>query len=93
MLEYGIKTITINPTLITKATEIIKLVDNRTSTTRAFVLPASYAHYIKKIEKEIEYKKWVKEKKKQLKNLKQSDNLEDISIIGLSSVNDYLGDN
>ena len=93
MLEYGIKTITINPTLITKATEIIKLVDSRTSTTRAFVLPASYAHYIQKIDKEIEYKKWAKEKKKQLRNSKQSDNLDDISTIGLDSIDKYLGDN
>jgi mevalonate pyrophosphate decarboxylase len=72
MLEYGIKTIIINPLLIT---------------------PASYVHYIKKIEKEIEYKKWVEEKKKKLKNLKQLDNSEDISIIGLSSINDYLENN
>ena len=68
MLEYGIKTITTNPTLITKATEIIKLVDNRTSITRAFVLPASYSQYIEKIDKEIEYKKWAKEKKSNFKN-------------------------
>ena len=92
MLEYGIKTITTNPTLITKATEIIRLIDSRTSTTRAFVLPASYAPYIQKIDKEIEYKAWAKEKKKQLKNLKKSDNLDDISLIGLNSINKYLGD-
>ena len=92
MLEYGIKTITTNPTLITKATEIIKLVDSRTSTTRAFVLPASYAPYIQKIDKEIEYKKWAKDKKKQLQNSKQSDNLDDISTVGLDSIDRYLGD-
>ena len=77
MLEYGIKTITTNPTLITKATEIIRLIDSRTSTTRAFVLPASYAPYIEKIDREIEYKKWAKEKK-QLQNSKQSNNRVDI---------------
>jgi len=93
MLEYGIKTITTNPTLITKATEIIKLVDSRTSTARAFVLPASYAPYVQKIAKEIEYKIWAKEKKKQLQSSKHTDNLDDISLIGLDSIDKYLGDN
>jgi len=36
MLEYEIKVITTNPTLITKADEIIKLMDTRTNTPRAF---------------------------------------------------------
>ena len=52
----------------------------------------TYQNYIQKIDKEIEYKAWAKEKKKQLKNLKQSDNLDDISLIGLNSINKYLGD-
>ena len=93
MLEYGIKAITTNPTIITKATEIIKLVDSRTDTTRAFVLPAPYAFYIQKIDKEIQHKKWAKEKKKMLKNSKQTDSLGDISTIGLNSIDEYLEGN
>ena len=92
MLEYGIRTITTNPTLITKSEEIIKLIDSRTKKTRAFVLPASYEPYIKKIKKEIEYKKWVENKKKLLKKSKIKDNLDDISEMGLRSINEYLGD-
>ena len=30
--------------------------------------------------------------KKKLKNLKQSDNLDDISVVGLDSIEKYLGD-
>jgi len=94
MLEYGIKSITTNPTLITKAKEIIKLVDSRTKKTRAFVLPASYAPYIEKIIKEIEDKRWVEEKKKLLKkSKKKSDNVEEISELGRESINEYLGNN
>ena len=93
MLEYGIKTITTNPTLITKSKEIIKLIDSRTKQTRAFVLPASYAPYLEKIQKEIEFKKWVEDKKSLLKKDKKIDNLDDISKIGLNSINKYLGKN
>ena len=90
MLEYGIKSITTNPTLITKAKEIIKLIDSRTNQTRAFVLPASYAPYIDKIIKEIEHKKWVENKKRLLKESKEQDGLDDISIVGVESINNYL---
>jgi len=92
MLEYGIKAITTNPTIITKAKEIIRLVDSRTNTTRAFVLPVAYASYIEKIDKEIKYKKWAKEKKKLLENSYQKDNLDDILDIGIDSINEYLKD-
>ncbi len=93
MLEYGIKTITTNPTLITKTNEIIKLVDSRSKETRAFVLPSSFAPLVKRLEKEIESKKWVEEKKKLLKNNEsQSENLDDIMQIGLKSLNEYLSE-
>jgi len=91
MLEYGIKMITTNPTLITKATEIIKLVDTRTNTPRAFVLPISYAPMIEKLSKEIEYKKWAKEKKALLQNSSKVSNDEDFMDIGMQSINEYLG--
>jgi hypothetical protein len=91
MLEYGIKSITTNPTIITKTDEIIKLVDNRTHKTRAFVLPVAYEHIVLKLEKEINYKKWVQEKKDKLLLQKNSDdNLEDIMNSGVSSINEYL---
>jgi transaldolase len=89
MLEYGVKAITTNPTLITKATEIIKLVDSRTKETRAFVLPSSYAPLIEKLSKEIEYKNWAKNKKKLVKPDSQ-DKLDDISEIGIETINSYL---
>jgi len=93
MLEYGIKTITTNPTLITKSNEIIKLIDSRSKKTRAFVLPSDYAPLIEKLEKEIEAKKWVEKKKKLLKkNKNDKDDLEDFMQNSLKSLNEYLGD-
>ncbi len=88
MLEYGIKAITTNPTLITKATEIIRLVDSRSHKTRAFVLPVSYAPIIEKISKEIEFRKWVEQKKQEIG--KHSDNLDDIMKTGIDSMNQYM---
>ena len=93
MLEYGIKTITTNPTLITKASEIIRLVDSRTHKTRAFVLPVMYEPLVEKLSKELEYKLWVQEKKKELsKNENENENLTDVMDIGLKSVAEYLGE-
>ena len=92
MLEYGIKAITTNPTLITKADEIIKLVDSRTKKTRAFVVPVEYADYIEKISKEIEYKKWVEEKKKLLKNSSIDEDMDELALAGAESISEYLGD-
>ena len=67
MLEYGVKVITTNPTLITKAKEVIRLVDSRSHTTRAFVIPAMYEDALKDFFKKLEYQKWVKEKKQALR--------------------------
>jgi len=92
MLEYGIKTVTTNPTLITKADEIIKLVDNKTKKVRAFVIPATYATYVEKISKELEYKKWAKDKKKALKEKTTDGELEDLSSFGMQNIQKYLGD-
>ncbi len=41
MLEYGIKAITVNPTLITKADEIIRLVDSRTKPDKSLCNPCN----------------------------------------------------
>jgi len=91
MLEYGVKEITINPTLITKAKDIIRLIDTRSNQTRAFVLPSSYAPLIEKLNKELEAKQWAKNKKKLIdNNTTQNDNLDDIMKYGLKSIDEYL---
>ncbi|MBU1668675.1 hypothetical protein KKC13_09660 [bacterium] len=93
MLEYGIKAIITNPTLITKATEIIRLVDSRSNKTRAFVLPVYYEEIVEKIVKEIKYKQWVKEKKERLATEKnQKESFDDIMDLGIDSTNIYLKD-
>ena len=88
MLEYGIKAITTNPTLITKESEIIRLVDSRSHKTRAFVLPVSYEPIIEKLVKDMEFKNWVEEKKKKVN--KEKDNLDDIMSAGIDSMGEYL---
>lgn len=91
MLEYGIKTITTNPTLITKSTEIIRLVDSRNHKTRAFVLPLSYEPLIEQLAKDMEYKQWVENKKDKLNRFSSaSDNLDDLMDVGIESINAYL---
>jgi hypothetical protein len=90
MLEYGIKAITTNPTIITKATEVIRLVDSRSHKTRAFVLPMSYEPIIEKIVKEMEFRKWVEQKKQILKSENKKDNLDDIMEAGIKSTASYL---
>ena len=93
MLEYGIKVITTNPTLITKASEIIRLVDSRNHHTRAFVIPAIYEDELKDFLKKIEYKKWVEEKKQALKNHNAKDTpSEELMKKGWNSIEDYLDD-
>ena len=93
MLEYGVKAITTNPTLITKATEIIRLVDSRNHNTRAFVIPAIYENELKEFLKKIEYKKWVENKKEALLKASERDNLsEDLMEKGWSGIEDYLDD-
>ncbi len=92
MLEYGIKTITTNPTLITKSNEIIKLIDTRSNQTRAFVLPSSYAPLVEKLVKELEAKKWVKDKKALLNNSNiKEDNMSEIMTYGMACIDEYLG--
>ncbi|HIP14767.1 MAG TPA: hypothetical protein EYG74_04690 [Sulfurimonas autotrophica] len=88
MLEYGIKAITTNPTLITKASEIIRLVDSRSHKTRAFVLPVSYEPIIEKLSKEMEFRSWIEQKKKKIN--KDKDNLDDVMEVGIASMSDYL---
>jgi len=91
MLEYGIKTITTNPTLITKSKEIIRLVDSRNNETRAYVVPVSFEPLIEKLAKEIEFRKWVNEKKRLVDALPFEDRVdEDLMRIGFESIEEYL---
>ncbi len=91
MVEYGIKTITTNPTLITKTDEIIKLVDTRSKQTRAFVLPSSYAPLVEKLVQELENKKWLQEKKKLLSSSSNEDTIdEELMEFGIKTMQEYL---
>lgn len=91
MLEYGIKTITTNPTLITKSKEIIRLVDSRNNETRAYVVPVSFEPLIEKLAKEIEFRKWVNEKKRLVDALPFEDRVdEDLMRVGFESIEEYL---
>ena len=90
MLEYGIKLITTNPTLITKANQIVKLVDNKTKKTRAYVLPSSYADIVEKLIKEEEYKLWAKKKKALVKEKIAND--EELMEEGIKNIESYLGE-
>ena len=93
MLEYGIKAITTNPTLITKSSEVIRLVDSRNHCTRAFVIPAIYENELKDFLKKIEYAKWVEEKKEALKHQhKREKASEDLMEKGWESIEDYLNE-
>jgi len=98
MLEYGIKNITTNPTLITRSTEVIRLVDSRNHTTRAFVIPAIYENELKEFFKKIEYKKWVEEKKEALKVVNEKKHYEtealsdELMSEGWKSIEDHLND-
>ena len=93
MLEYGIKAITTNPTLITKANEVIRLIDSRNHNTRAFVIPAKYENELKDFLKKIEYKKWVETKKTALKEYHKKDNPpEDVMEKGWETIEEYLND-
>lgn len=93
MLEYGIKVITTNPTLITKSSEVIRLVDSRNHHTRAFVIPAIYENELKEFLKKLEYKKWVEEKKQALKKHNAQDTpSEELMEKGWNTIEDYLND-
>lgn len=88
MLEYGIKSITTNPTLITKTDEIIRLIDTRNNETRAFVLPATFEPIVKKLAKELEFRRWVEEKKSKVGA--NDENFDDLMEAGWENIVKYL---
>jgi len=91
MLEYAVKKIITNPTLMTKTSDIIKIVDNRSHQTKAFILPVSYEPLIDKLEKEKKFKKWVENKKEELKKSNNlNDDVSDVMKSGIDSINEYL---
>jgi len=91
MLEYAVKKIITNPTLMTKTSDIIKIVDNRSNQTKAFILPVSYEPLIDKLEKEKKFKKWIENKKKELiKSNSLNDDMSDVMKSGIDSINEYL---
>ena len=94
MLEYSVKKVITNPTLMTKSNEIIKIVDNRSHQVKAFILPISYTPLIEKLEKEAKFKQWVEEKKQLLakKTKIKDENIEDIMESGIESIDKYLKD-
>ena len=91
MLEYAVKKIITNPTLMTKTSDIIKIVDNRSNQTKAFILPVSYEPLIDKLEKEKKFKKWIENKKEELiKSNSLNDDMSDVMKSGIDSINEYL---
>lgn len=92
MLEYGIKQVTTNPTLISKADEVIRLVDSRTHRTRAFVIPAKYEKELAAFFKRIAHRKWLEEKKKALKKSRKESLPDDLMEKGWEGIEEYLDD-
>jgi len=93
MLEYGIKMITTNPTLITRSDEVIRLIDSRNHRTRAFVIPAKYENELGEFLKKVEYKKWVEKKKEALRKYNEKDlPSKDLMTTGWNTIEDYLDD-
>ncbi len=94
MVEYGVKKLITNPTLITSAEEIIKVIDARSQKTKAFIVPVKYEALIEKLIKEIAFKKWAKEKKEALAKSKnnQDANDKELEKIGWEEIESYLHD-
>ena len=94
MVEYGVKRLITNPTLLTQSDEIVRVVDGRSKQTKAFVVPAHYEKLMQKLIKEIEYEKWAKEKKRLLKAQASSteDEMHPLSEAGMQSIGEYLDD-
>ena len=81
MLDYKIDNIDLPQTI-----DIIRLIDNQNHT-KGYFLPSYYETIIEKLSKELEYKKWVQEKKALIKN---NEKLDDFMKIGVDSINNYL---
>jgi len=93
MVEYGVKKLITNPTLITGTDDIVKVVDGRSKKTKAFIVPVKYKLIIQKLVKELEFQKWAKDKKASLERTKEiSQTDDDLMDIGWESIKEYLDD-
>jgi hypothetical protein len=92
MVEYGVKKIITNPTLITNSKDIVKVVDGRSKETKAFIIPSTYTSIVEKIIKEIEYEKWAKDKSLLIKDMKTDKDLDTLSEKGIEAIVEYLDD-
>ena len=94
MVEYGVKRVITNPTLLTQSDEIVRVVDGRSKQTKAYVVPARYESLMRKMIKEIEFEAWAKEKKRLLeaKASNTEDETHPLSEAGMQSIGEYLDD-
>lgn len=94
MVEYGVKKIITNPSLITNSEEIVKVIDKRSHKIKAFIVPARYTELMEKMLKEIAFEKWAKEKKRRIKNASGTEfhELNDLSEKGMEAIDEYLDD-
>ncbi len=94
MVEYGVKKIITNPSLITNSEEIVKVIDKRSHKIKAFIVPARYTELMEKMLKEIAFEKWAKEKKRRIKNASGAEfpELNDLSEKGIEAIDEYLDD-
>ena len=94
MVEYGVKKIITNPSLITNSEEIVKVIDKRSHKIKAFIVPARYTELMEKMLKEIAFEKWAKEKKRRIKSASEAEfpELNDLSEKGIEAIDEYLDD-
>ena len=95
MVEYGVKKIITNPSLITGSEEIVKVIDKRSHKIKAFIVPAKYTELMEKLLKEIAFEKWAKEKKRRIKNASSpaaNKEFDSLSERGIESISEYLDD-
>jgi predicted HAD superfamily phosphohydrolase len=92
MVEYGVKKLITNPTLIPGANEVIRVVDARSHTTKAFILPASYEGILEKLLKEVAFREWARKKKEEIRRTEADKPDAEMERRGWESVEGYLDD-
>ena len=93
MLELGVKNLITNPSIMSNSKDVLRILDSRTKKTKAFIIPANFSSEVEELIKELEYKKWAKDKKKALdKSKKSNDDLKEFSKIGAKNIESYLND-
>jgi hypothetical protein len=92
MVEYGVKKLITNPTLITNSDDIVKVIDARNNQTKAFIVPLKYKALMQKLIKELEFQKWAKEKKELIGSTKKNSDDKYLSELGWDDIEEYLHD-